>query len=108
MGVEMCHHIHVGLDCLAELNGDLLTENIRMDGVYIRLYPTRVRISVPNCGNVSLIMWVTCQNVSGQEMIRFNISRGIPLQPTSHGLLGKGESHPFICMATIISLVSNG
>ena len=60
------------------------------NGVSIRQRTlNRVRVSVPNCERVPLVMWVTCENVTGQEMIRFDISRGINLRPSSHGLLGE-------------------
>lgn len=49
----------------------------------------RVRVSVPNCENLQLVMWVVCEQRNGQEMIKFIITRGINLRPTSHGLLGK-------------------
>ena len=85
---EDCHTIRVNVDCSYEFNGEPVVGNIRIDGIYVRQYPTRVRISVPNCENINLVMWVTCQNASGQEMLRFDISRGLNLRPTSHGLLG--------------------
>ena len=49
----------------------------------------RVRISVPNCEGVKLVMWVVCEVEGGQEMLRFVVSRGVNLHPTSHGLVGK-------------------
>ena len=49
----------------------------------------RVRISVPNCENVQLVMWIVCEEVRGEGMLRFIITRGVNLRPTSHGLLGK-------------------
>ena len=49
----------------------------------------RVRISVPNCEGVRLVMWVVCEEEGGQEMLRFVISRGVNLHPTSHGLVGE-------------------
>ena len=51
--------------------------------------PNRVHISVPNCEQLNLIMIVTCETNNNISMIRFNISRGVNLRPTSHGLLGK-------------------
>ena len=83
-----CYTVLVNLDCSYEFNGEPVTEITRMDGIYVRQYPNRVRISVPNCENINLVMWVTCQNLNGQQMIRYDISRGLNLRPTSHGLLG--------------------
>ncbi len=58
-------------------------------GISVRTYGKRVRISVPNCENSKLSMWVTCDDYGGQEMIKFQISCGVNLRSTSHGLLGK-------------------
>ena len=57
------------------------------DGVIVSKVRNRVRVSVPNCGGNRLVMWVTCQDPGG--MMRFDITRGVGLTPTSHGLLGK-------------------
>ena len=59
-----------------------------------------VRISVPNCADNALTMWVICQNeqlydpntdkmIGPVDMIKFEITRGLNLKETSHGLLGK-------------------
>ena len=45
----------------------------------------RVRVSVPNCENVQLVMWITCEDL---QRIHFVVTRGVNLRPTSHGLLG--------------------
>ena len=58
-------------------------------GISVRRFGQRVRIAVPNCENIDLVMWVTCREVSSNPMIRFVITRGINLTPTSHGFLGK-------------------
>ena len=58
-------------------------------GIQVRqLNQYRVRVAVPNCEQVDLVMWATCEVVDGVEMMRFNISRGVNLRSTSHGLLG--------------------
>ena len=57
------------------------------DGVIVSKVRNRVRVSVPNCGGNRLVMWVTCEAPGG--MMRFDITRGVGLTPTSHGLLGK-------------------
>ena len=49
----------------------------------------KVSLSVPNCENEQLVMWILCKTIAGQEMIDFEISRGLNLRPTSHGLIGK-------------------
>ena len=48
-----------------------------------------MRVSVPNCESVQLVMWIVCEEVRGEEMLKFTITRGVNLRPTSHGLLGK-------------------
>ena len=58
-------------------------------GVSVRKFGQKVRVTVPNCENIQLVMWVTCREVSSSRMIRFVITRGINLTPTSHGFLGK-------------------
>ena len=40
------------------------------------------------CANLRLVLLVMCQNISGQTMLRFVITHGLNLRPTSHGLLG--------------------
>lgn len=96
-----CRNIQVDLDtCLPTVDGALLTSNFRENSVYVRIYRTHVRISVPNCNGTShLVMNVICQrNFSFQDpytgesspvnMIKFVISRGINLNENSHGLIG--------------------
>ena len=58
------------------------------DGITVRRTRSRVRISVPNCENVNLVMWVTCEERIGVRSLRFDISRSLNLRPTSHGLIG--------------------
>ena len=59
-------------------------------GIQVRQQSTkRVLISVPNCEQLELTMIVTCEVNNNISMMRFNISRGVNLRPTSHGLLGK-------------------
>lgn len=58
------------------------------DGISIRRQRNRVRISVPNCDNVMLVMYVICEHRQDQDMIKFVITRGLNLRPSSHGLIG--------------------
>ena len=65
-------------------------EMYSQDGIQVRQQNQyRVRISVPNCEQVDLVMWATCEVNEGMPMMHFNISRGVNLRSTSHGLLGK-------------------
>ena len=61
----------------------------------MRRYSKRARISVPNCNDINLIMWVICEertilnsDVTG-EMLKFVVLRGLNYGRRAHGLLGK-------------------
>ena len=91
-----CHNIEMRLAPSGGENPIIVLINsvetsgvIQMDGIRIRTYSDRVRISVPNCELISLIMWAAKEEVNGQSMLRFQISRGYNLAPTSHGLIGR-------------------
>lgn len=90
-------------DVLVNLNGcsvstgvggvlsDVQSGLFSMDGISIRKRSVdRVRISMPNCDSVRLIMWVICER-GAIDMIRFQVARGINLRPTSHGLSGESN-----------------
>lgn len=48
-----------------------------------------VRVAVPNCNGQRLVMYLSCVTTTGDTpVVRFDITRGINLSPTSHGLLG--------------------
>ena len=105
-----CHHISVDAgSCSAVVNNDTMepmskkrsvkSGTYEENGISVRSYTTRVRISVPNCADNKLVMWVICENNSlydtrnkiqtpPTEMIRFEITRGLNLKEYSHGLLG--------------------
>ena len=74
------------------------------DGITVRRTRSRVRISVPNCENVNLVMWVTCEERSGVRSLRFDISRGLNLRPTSHGLIGELCMEYLLCLAVLRQL----
>ena len=86
-----CVDIRVSLEegCMPLINQVLATSRYSSSGVSVRKYGQRVRISVPNCENTQLVMWLLCEEIEDQGMIRFVMSRGVNLQPTSHGLLGE-------------------
>ena len=75
-----------------------------MNGVSVRRYRNRVRISVPNCQDLTLVMWVICENrmledpddpgvtLTG-DMIKFVVMRGLNFgHRQAHGLLGEKSS----------------
>lgn len=89
-----CVNIRVDLEgnctpVIMDGNETVVTSRYRSGGVSVSKHRERARISVPNCENVQLVMWVVCEEVRGQRMVEFVISRGVNLRPTSHGLLGE-------------------
>ena len=91
----VCHKIEARLDqCSAFVDGDALSvgESYNKAGIIVSRRRNRIRIAIPNCGNIDLVLWFICQTVQGQMMSRFVIARGVNLQPTSHGLVGRVES----------------
>ena len=90
-----CVNIRVSIEsgCTPNIStGDGVTQPVtryNSQGVSVSTHRNhRVRVSVPNCENVQLVMWVICESMNRQEMVKFVITRGINLRPTSHGLLG--------------------
>ena len=71
-------------------------------GISVRRSGSAVRVSVPNCASSQLVMWIKCRNISSQPQLRFDITRGLNLNPTSHGLLGEFIS--FIDYLVIVAL----
>ncbi len=94
-----CRNIRVDLEnCAVSMNqaGERdglvpITGTFQQDGISVTPRSDRVRISVPNCDSLSLVMWVRCQKAtpSMPAQLRLRIMRGVNLKPTSHGLLGK-------------------
>ena len=89
-----CIRIEVSVDdCVPVVNGNRNT-SYNENGVTASLLNgrvTRARISVPNCDNGrfdNLVFWVVCQDIGGQNMIKFQVMRGSNLQPDAHGLVG--------------------
>ena len=91
----VCQNIRVFEDvngtCSAMRMGEtnVLPPMTELDGIVVRRVRNRIRISVPNCEHINLVMWITCEQRSGVRSLRFDISRGRNLRPTSHGLIGK-------------------
>ena len=82
----------VGRECRVTVDGQIMGNNgnrLSEDGITIRSYNRRSRITVPNCGNVPVVMWVVCEKRRGYDMIEFRVTRGFNLRPSSHGLVGK-------------------
>ena len=105
----ICHRIRVDVeDCSANLIEEIPGSSRKRsttlsmyeeNAISVHSYPSRVRISVPNCADNALVMWVICQRETTYnrltqskvaiDMIKFEITRGLNLEETSHGLIGK-------------------
>ena len=93
-----CHNIEVrlvrndnnGKDVYIKTSVDnvTLSRNTQMDGIRVRTYFDRVRISIPNCNSLDLVMWIIKGNIGEESMLNFVISRGQSLTSTAHGLIG--------------------
>ena len=98
-----CHQISVdAMGCSVTLDGKAqqVLSVYEENGISVRSYTSRVRISVPNCADNTLAMWIMCQSQSFYNpftnsrtepvnMIKFEITRGLNLKESSHGLLGR-------------------
>ena len=99
-----CGNIAVRVSgCQAFIDGTVLNGTFSSAGISVRTYSNRVRISLPNCQDLDLVMWVFCErnelrgfpeqgepdiNV-GMDLLRFVIARGYNIRETAHGLLGE-------------------
>ena len=84
-----CRHITVdGNGCTATVGTTEVTQTAPYNnsGVRVRRNKSYYRIAVPNCELQDLVVWAICEN---RNTLRFVITRGFNLQPTSHGLVGK-------------------
>ena len=86
-----CHKVHVTLEgCQVLVDGQPLNGTYRREGVVVRAGRHRVRVEVPNCvQGRQLVMWISCTNQQGVDMLHFQVTRGSELAPTSHGLIGE-------------------
>ena len=97
-----CRNIQVNVDgCSAFIDELPLVAGSKYDSerISVRTYSNRVRISVPNCNDASLVMWVICETRSIENpvnvgrvtgnMIKFVVMRGLNFgHSRAHGLLG--------------------
>ena len=96
-----CRNIQVDINgCTASVDGvPVISTALSSGGVTVRKSANRIHISVPNCNDVSLVMWVFCEThtledpfggdeVTG-DMLKFVVMRGLNFgHILSHGLLG--------------------
>ena len=101
----VCRNIQVDVDgCAVAVDGVPLMTALSSGGISVRKSLNRVHISVPNCNDVSLVMWVFCDRhtledpfgggeVTG-DMLKFVVMRGLNFgHSLSHGLLGNEILH---------------
>ena len=92
---QRCVNINIGVenDCMPTITEDglsaIVSPRYQVAGITVSKHRNQVRVSVPNCRNIQLVMWISCQSLSSFPMIRYDITRGINLRPTSHGLIGE-------------------
>ena len=102
--VGQCKNILVDIDgCTASVGGAALdaTGRYMSNSISVRRYPNRVRISVPNCDELTVVMWVFCESRTMDDpesstgtvtadMIKFVVMRGLNFgHRDAHGLIGK-------------------
>ena len=97
-----CVNISLTLEeCSVTVDG-AATDRYDRNGITVRRYAdqSRVRVTVPNCASITLVMWMFCETgsvivqdgVVAMDMIKFVIARGIGLSRSSHGLLGNWDT----------------
>jgi hypothetical protein len=102
---DVCRDIRMQLNgCSVTVDGVAVNGTYSMNDISVRKYPSRVRISVPNCAS-SVVMWMLCErgplpnpmtgNDVQMDLIKFVLARGVNLNPTSHGVLGQMWNIPF-------------
>ena len=98
-----CINIHVDVNqCAATVNDIALsvTGQYSFGGVTVKRYQKRIRISVPNCADITLVVWVVCEEhkilnpqdhgVLVARMLKLVVMRGLNFgHRRAHGLLGK-------------------
>ena len=116
--------VNIGVDvneCAATVNGVSLTSMGRYSagGVTVRRYRNRVRISVPNCAELTLVMWVICERRTLEnpdqpgtditaDMIKFVVMRGLNFgHRRAHGLLGNFHFAPIYIYIYIYIYIVN-
>ena len=98
-----CLNIRVNLNgCTATVGNTSLNmlRTYSSSGIMVQRYPNRVRISVPNCQDLNLVMWVICEQHTLSDddapdynltakMIKLIILRGLNFDgQQAHGILG--------------------
>jgi len=87
-----CQNIEIHQeDCAATVEAIPLTNGVMYNvaGISVKQRRNGYRISVPNCDQGNVVMWVFCKTIPQADILKFIVARGNGLMPTSHGLVGK-------------------
>ncbi len=116
-----CRNILVDVDeCSASVDGATLdvTSRYASASISVRRYANRVRISVPNCNELTLVMWVFCESRTMDDpeapegrvtadMIKFVVTRGLNFgHRGAHGLIGECMLGKFILLCYDIKIAN--
>lgn len=107
LGQSSCTDIEIDLEfCVTKVDGVNISSTYTLDGITVKRFTNsyRVRVSVPNCGDTKLVMWMFCKNGMMPDptsnasypvnFIRFVVMRGLNLDQKSHGLIGQNDISP--------------
>ena len=90
---QQCVSISVALDnggCTATVGGNMLGGEYSSYGVSVRQTGNRTRVSVPNCADNKLIMYIMCQGLGTTvPYVELRVIRGLNLRESSHGVIGE-------------------
>ena len=89
---EQCVSISVTLEnniCLTSVNGSPLVGKYIHHGISVQQMANRTRVSVPNCADNKLVMYMKCKNLNRIPFIELRVVRGLNLRESSHGLIGE-------------------
>jgi len=88
--------------CAATVNNAplMITGQYSAGGVSVKRYVNRVRLSLSNCADIPLVLWVVCKehkilnpqdhSILNAHMLQLVVMRGLNLDDRrAHGLLGK-------------------
>lgn len=111
-----CKNIQVDVtDCLVSVNEVAVSTHFSSGGISVNKSSNNVHISVPNCDELPLDMWISCETQTiedpfgngdevTRDMLKFTVTRGLNFgHRLSHGLLGKNIIiHKFLHCRQII------
>ena len=86
-----CKQIQVNADGCKAFIDNVNTVSYQLNDIAIQTIRNGFKVSVPNCGNTSIVSWITCSTfrIKGVMMLSVSITRGLNLRSTSHGIIGE-------------------